>query len=279
MAARQLHLLRCNLPENQQQRKRRIYRRQLDPLGTYTDSELRSRYRFGREAIQYIVGLIADDTAPQTNRNRAVPVVMQALITLRFLASGSFLQVVGDTFQGFDKSTVSRVVCRVTKALTAKLGDFIKFPSTRGERDEIKQGLFRVGGFPCAIGFIDGTDVRIKAPLENEPDFVNRKGFHSINVQAICDQVCVALIICIAKVTFRLTQALLYLLSHMYLRYYFFPNMSRETEEFRCETVRLFCHVRRNVRVIGLNKACDQSFDSKIYACTQFTMKRTERID
>ena len=103
------------------------------------------------------------------------------------LTSGSFLQVIGDTFLGFDKSTVSRVVRRVTQALSAKVGDFVKFPSTRAERDEIKQGLFRVGGFPCAIGCIDGTHVRITAPHENEPDFVNRKGYHSINVQAICN--------------------------------------------------------------------------------------------
>ena len=45
MAARQLHLLRCNLPDNQRRRKRRIFRHQLDPLESYTDSELRSRYR------------------------------------------------------------------------------------------------------------------------------------------------------------------------------------------------------------------------------------------
>ena len=106
---------------------------------------------------------------------------MQVLVTLRFLASGSFLQVIGDTFLGFDKSTVSRVVRRVTQALASKLGDFIRFPSTRAERDEIKQGLF------CAIGCIDGTHVRITAPHQTEPDYVNRKGYHSINVQAICD--------------------------------------------------------------------------------------------
>ena len=124
---------------------------------------------------------------PEKNRNHAVSAEMQVLITLRYLASGSFLQVIGDTFLGFDKSTVSRVVRRVTQALSAKVGDFVKFPSTRAERDEIKQGLFRVGGFPCAIGCIDGTHVRITAPHENEPDFVNRKGYHSINVQAICN--------------------------------------------------------------------------------------------
>ena len=186
-AARQLHLLQSNLSNSECPRKRRIYRRQLDPLESYTDCELRSRYRFGRRAINYIVELVAAEIMPNTNRNHSVSAEMQVLVTLRFLASGSFLQVIGDTFLAFDKSTVSRVVCRVTQALAAKLGDFIRFPSTRAERDEIKQGLFRVGGFPCAIGCIDGTHVRITAPHENEPDYVNRKGYHSINVQAICD--------------------------------------------------------------------------------------------
>ena len=102
---------------------------------------------------------------------------MKVLVTLRFLASGSFLQVVGNTFLSFDKSTVSRVVHQVTKALSAKLNAFIKFPSTRNERDEVKRSLFRIGG----------THVRIKAPSLHEPDYVNRKGFHSINLQAICN--------------------------------------------------------------------------------------------
>ena len=105
MAARSLHLLQSSL--SKPCRKRRTFRRQLDPLDTYTDSKLRSRYRFGREAIWYIVDLVADKIAPDMNRNHAVSAEMQVLITLRFLASGSFLQVIGDTFLGFDKSTVS----------------------------------------------------------------------------------------------------------------------------------------------------------------------------
>ena len=190
MAGQQLQLLQSNLSlnrVNQLPRKRRTIHLQLDPLTSYTDSKLRCRYRFGRDAIDYIVGLVADDIMPETNRNHAVSAEMQVLITLRHLASGSFLQVIGDTFLGFNKSTDSRVVRRVTQALSAKVGYFVKFPSMRAERDEIKQGLFHVGGFPCAIGCIDGTHVRITAPHENEPDFVNRKGYHSINVQAICN--------------------------------------------------------------------------------------------
>ena len=141
MAGRQLHLLQSTLSlnrVNQLPRKRRTFHLQLDPLTSYTDSKLRCRYRFGRDAIDYIVGLVADDIMPETNRNHAVSAEMQVLITLRHLASGSFLQVIGDTFLGFDKSTVSRVVRRVTQALSAKVGNFVKFPSTRAERDEIK---------------------------------------------------------------------------------------------------------------------------------------------
>ncbi|KTG32269.1 hypothetical protein cypCar_00040480 [Cyprinus carpio] len=41
-------------------------------------------------------------------------------------------------------------------------------------------------GFPSVIGAIDCTHIPIKAPPgPNEGDFVNRKGFHSVNVQVL----------------------------------------------------------------------------------------------
>ncbi|XP_058490332.1 putative nuclease HARBI1 [Solea solea] len=42
-------------------------------------------------------------------------------------------------------------------------------------------------GLPNVIGCIDGTQIPITAPTQNEGDYVNRKSFHSINVQIICD--------------------------------------------------------------------------------------------
>ena len=183
MAARSLSLM-VNFDDS---RKARVYRREIDPLASYTENELRSRYRFGKEGIKFIVDLLADEISPSTRRSHSLSATEQVLITLRLLASGSFLEVVGDTFLSYDKSTVSRVIRRVTKALAAKVNDFVKFPATRNERDEVKRGLFRIGGFPCSIGCIDGTHVRIIAPSLNEADYINRKGFHSINVQAICN--------------------------------------------------------------------------------------------
>ncbi|XP_033096701.1 putative nuclease HARBI1 [Anneissia japonica] len=51
----------------------------------------------------------------------------------------------------------------------------------------IQQQFFRKFQFPRIIGAIDGTHVAIKAPSVDEHVYVNRKSYHSINVQAICD--------------------------------------------------------------------------------------------
>ena len=37
------------------------------------------------------------------------------------------------------------------------------------------------------IGYVDGTHIRLQWPGQNETDYVNCKGYHSIKVQAICD--------------------------------------------------------------------------------------------
>ena len=41
-------------------------------------------------------------------------------------------------------------------------------------------------GLPNVMGCLDGTQIPITAPADNEADYVNRKSFHSINVQ-VCD--------------------------------------------------------------------------------------------
>ena len=166
----------------------RNFRREIgNVLLYYNDNELRQRYRFGRNTIEYITRLLHDDIFPMTNRNHSVSATQQVLITLRFLASGSFQQVTGDSVAGLDKSTVSRIVRRVTLALSRRVDQFIRFHQTQEERDNVKQGFYNIANFPCAIGCIDATHIRIIAPTENEWDFVNQKRYHSINVQGICD--------------------------------------------------------------------------------------------
>ncbi|XP_013381198.1 putative nuclease HARBI1 [Lingula anatina] len=168
-------------------RRDRNFSRDLFDFAGATEQELIERFRFSRNSILYLENLLHNQIAPETERNHSLSVREQLLIALRFFASGSFLQVVGDTV-GPSKSTVSRVVRKVALALCEHQADFIKFPVTPQASAGMSDGFFlRIAGFPGCICCIDCTHVRIQAPSENEPAFVNRKNFHNINVQAVCD--------------------------------------------------------------------------------------------
>uniref|UniRef100_A0A1Y1MXP7 Putative nuclease HARBI1 n=1 Tax=Photinus pyralis TaxID=7054 RepID=A0A1Y1MXP7_PHOPY len=111
----------------------------------------------------------------------------QLLITLRFYACGSFYITLGD-FIGIHKTTAGRIIKRVTQALLTIRGNYIKFPENEEEKRRVQERFFHVAQFPGVIGAIDCTHVKIQSPGGNNAEvFRNRKGFFSLNVQAISD--------------------------------------------------------------------------------------------
>ena len=103
------------------------------------------------------------------------------LLTLRFYATGTFQDVIGELI-GVRQVTTSRTVTRVTDVLVRHVSEWVKMP-TRREADITKREFFAMQGVPNVIGCIDGTHVRIQGPHEQEHEYVNRKNYHSINVQ------------------------------------------------------------------------------------------------
>ena len=67
-----------------------------------------------------------------------------------------------------------------------QLANYVAFDDARGTT-RTKQQFHSMAGFPNVIGCIDCTHVKVIAPSRNEYEYVNRKGYHSINVQLICD--------------------------------------------------------------------------------------------
>ncbi|KAK9745526.1 DDE superfamily endonuclease [Popillia japonica] len=61
----------------------------------------------------------------------------------------------------------------------------ISFPALIEERNNNKENLLNKWGFPGVIGAVDGTHIAILKPNAEEHNFVNRKGYHSINCQII----------------------------------------------------------------------------------------------
>uniref|UniRef100_A0A8C4SZ38 Putative nuclease HARBI1 n=1 Tax=Erpetoichthys calabaricus TaxID=27687 RepID=A0A8C4SZ38_ERPCA len=104
---------------------------------------------------------------------------------LRFYASGTFYQVVGDNM-GVDKSTVSNVVKAVSVELASLVNEFLSFPKD-DQMAQTKRSFFLLGNMPNTIGVIVCTHVHIQAPHEREWQYVNRKWRHSINVQLVAN--------------------------------------------------------------------------------------------
>ena len=75
----------------------------------------------------------------------------------------------------------------MSTAISRRVKNYITFPREYEELRKIKQGFYDINGFPNVIGAIDGTLIPIKGPSVDEPAYVSRKGFHAINVQAVCD--------------------------------------------------------------------------------------------
>lgn len=91
------------------------------------------------------------------------------------------LRCVSDRFN-IGKATAWRSVYRVINALYKKVGMFINWPSTE-EAENCMETIEHLYGFPNVIGAIDGTHIKIAAPKDNSDSYVNRKGFHSIQLQ------------------------------------------------------------------------------------------------
>jgi len=166
--------------------KPRVFRDRTQPLDSLDDDELISRYRLNRQCIVDLCDLLASDLERCTNRSSALSVSTQVLVALRYFATGSFQRVDGD-LHGVSQSSVSRSVNAVAKAVSRHASQFIKFPTDEASQRRIKAEFYDLAGFPNVLGCVDGTQIPILAPKVNEHVYVCRKGFHSLNVQGICD--------------------------------------------------------------------------------------------
>jgi hypothetical protein len=107
-------------------------------------------------------------------------------MSVRFYATGSFQNLIGDMVN-VHKSTACRAIRRVSLALVRTMEEHIYFPVTNQDTIRTKQDFLHMANFPNVIACVDCTHCRIVAPADHEHEYVNRKGFHSINVQIMCD--------------------------------------------------------------------------------------------
>ena len=100
------------------------------------------------------------------------------------LATPLEFRSIGHLF-GVARNTVCVITQQVCKAIKEELMTrFIQWP--KGEALQHVTDGFEARGLPQCAGAIDGTHIPIIAPHKDPADYHNRKGWHSVNVQATC---------------------------------------------------------------------------------------------
>ena len=164
----------------------RIYRDRSNPFELYDDVGFLYRFRLDRNTVLWLLDQLEGQLDKIQNKGISVPPVIQLLVTLQFFGSGSFLRNIGDIF-GLHISTISRIVYCCSRALASLYDQFIEFPHG-AELQRVQEDFARIARLPGIVGVIDCTHIPILCPNKEQNElFRNRKGYFSINVQAIGD--------------------------------------------------------------------------------------------
>ena len=175
------HFCRLNLPK-----PARLIRDLSNPLEMFDNDQFIARYRFDKDSFLALFCLLQPSLQKPTERGLPIPPLHCLLITIRYFATGSFQLVHMDLF-GISQPTVSRIVLKISQVIASKRPLLIQLP-TREEEGKIRQDFYQIAGFPGVTGCLDCTHVRIQSPGDDNAElFQNRKGYFSINVQALCD--------------------------------------------------------------------------------------------
>lgn len=166
-------------------RRERVFRDRSDLLSE-SDEWLLSRFRLPRHILLQLCANLEPQLRRETRRSRAIPVTLQVLSTLGFLATGSFQRELADR-SGITQPSMSRILPSVLAAIRGLTPTYIRFPYDNAQQTMIKRAFYEIAGLPNVIGAIDCTHVRLKPPSVNDYAYVNRKNYHSINVQIISD--------------------------------------------------------------------------------------------
>ncbi|XP_067633998.1 putative nuclease HARBI1 [Eurosta solidaginis] len=167
---------------------RRLLRDIDDPF-ELERAEFKKLYRVSPDIVMGLADRLHENLRGQ--RISAISEEQQVLCALRFYATGCYQRPVGEQWGiSMSQSSISRCIHRATDAINEKvLFDEIKFPMTQEERQAAKE-IFSSAHAPFVggtIGAIDCTHVSILAQKVHEEAYVNHHGYHSINVQMICE--------------------------------------------------------------------------------------------
>ncbi|XP_053892137.1 uncharacterized protein LOC128841270 [Malaclemys terrapin pileata] len=152
-------------------------------LQVWDNSQWLRNFRMRKGTFMELCDLLSPALKHQNTRMRAaLTVEKRVAIALWKLATPDSYRSVGNQF-GVGKSTVGAAVIQVARAMKDLV---ISRVVTLGNMQAIVDG-FAAMGFPNCGGAIDGTHIPILAPEHQATEYINRKGYFSMLLQALVD--------------------------------------------------------------------------------------------
>ena len=142
MAAHLRHFRRA-IRDRERRRQPRLFRDRSNPLEELREEQVFDRYRFRPQTIMYILRILPDLSHP-TNRNMALPPLLQLLLCLRFLANGALHLLVADCIH-VSRETAGRCIRNVARLIANMHPRFVKFP-TGQQAIRIKHAFASIAG-------------------------------------------------------------------------------------------------------------------------------------
>ena len=159
----------------------RRFKDRQNPLEDLLPADVFKRFRFSTEAIYYLTRKLAPKLSRICNRSNPLPVLLQVLVTLRFLSGNGLMTNIGDT-AGICVSSVSKVISATVQLIAELHVTEIVFPDTKA-LTMVKKCFKDICRLPNVIGVIDGSLVPIMKPTLNTHEYICRKNFAAINIQ------------------------------------------------------------------------------------------------
>ncbi|XP_067854380.1 putative nuclease HARBI1 [Heptranchias perlo] len=99
---------------------------------------------------------------------------------------GSFQAAAGD-FSDISQFVVHRYIREISDALYTRRNAYISFLMDRLKQDKRALGFTCMAGFPRVQHAVDCTHIALRASYHQPGIFIDLKGFHSLNIQLVCD--------------------------------------------------------------------------------------------
>lgn len=153
----------------------------------YDLSDFRSHFRMSKASVEQLCSEIAIPTIQIQGRPRT-KMLDSVLLTLWSLANQESFRGIGDRF-GMNKGhahTIFRTICKLI--CSSLQSTYIVWPTGYQLRKTVQDftNLRDENTFPNVMGCVDGTHIQIVGTF-GDNSFYNRKGFHSMILQGICN--------------------------------------------------------------------------------------------